>query len=252
MPTSTTTAVGNDASVLVSPEALESNLFHHLATTAALDDLHATLLASLQRAGWTERVRALSLELLRAGRCECFDDVVEAVVALAEGRSHPAVTAENTDHDGLNGVHNDPEPDALPFENIDVRIPRGVAEQGVKTIKEALREVIVIEDDGDAAELDGGERSQAGAGTAPTKKKEKEPGDNNENIPHTTKPEKTKPAKSLTGVSNSKNFGLGKEALAARLPVKSGESGPIKKPTKERKPKASSKDTKLSQVRVDS
>jgi hypothetical protein len=247
MPTSTTTAVGNDASVL-SPEALESTLFHHLSTTAALDDLHATLLASLQRAGWTEKVRTLSLELLRAGRCECFDEVVEAVVALAEGRSHPAVTAEDTDHDGPpNGVHNDPDLDA-PFENIDVRIPRGVVEQGVKTIKEALRDIVVLEDDGDVAEPDGGEKSQAG--TASVKKKEKEPGDN-ENTTH-TKQEKAKSGKSLTGVSNSKNFGPGKEALAARLPVKNGESGPIKKSTKERKPKAPGKDTKPSQVRVDS
>jgi hypothetical protein len=80
------------------------------------------------------------------------------------------------------------------------------------------------------------------------KKKEKEPGDNE--TPMQIKQEKAKPGKNLTGVSNSKNFGPGKD-LAARLPMKNGESGPIKKSAKERKPKASNKDTKPSQVRVE-
>ncbi|PGH13850.1 hypothetical protein AJ79_03418 [Helicocarpus griseus UAMH5409] len=54
-------------------------------TTNTLEDLHTTLLSSLQRAGWTERVRGIALELLRAGHCDRFEEVVDTVVALASG-----------------------------------------------------------------------------------------------------------------------------------------------------------------------
>ncbi|EEH09884.1 predicted protein [Histoplasma capsulatum G186AR] len=51
--------------------------------TTVLEDLHASLLSSLQRCGWTEQVRGLALELLRAGHCSRFEEVVDTVVALA-------------------------------------------------------------------------------------------------------------------------------------------------------------------------
>lgn len=35
------------------------------------------------------------------------------------------------------------------FENVDVRIPRAVVDEGVRAIKKALREVVDIEDDSD-------------------------------------------------------------------------------------------------------
>jgi hypothetical protein len=37
----------------------------------------------LARLGWTEKVTTLATELLRAGRCETFDDVMAAVLASA-------------------------------------------------------------------------------------------------------------------------------------------------------------------------
>ncbi|KAL2011344.1 hypothetical protein VTN00DRAFT_4062 [Thermoascus crustaceus] len=157
-----------------SPETLESSLITHLASTSALEDLHATLLASLQRAGWTERIRTLSLELLRAGRCERFDDVVDTVVALAEGRTHPAVMSNNNNNNGdgdgssMNGggdSDRDRDADAF-FENVDVRIPRAVVDEGVKAIKEALREVVVIDDDSDGE--GGGDVQEEGKGAVKT------------------------------------------------------------------------------------
>lgn len=115
--------------------------------------------------GWTEKIRKLSLELLRAGRCERFDEVVDAVVALAEGREHPAVPLENNNHnnngvgDGEgqhnnhnhngNGNGNNSDSDANAFfGNVDVRVPSSVVEQGVRAIKEVLGDIVVIEDDG--------------------------------------------------------------------------------------------------------
>lgn len=178
MPTTTEPASAPSSSLseteptTTSPESLESSLITHLASTSALEDLHATLLASLQRAGWTERVRTLSLELLRAGRCERFDDVVDTVVALAEGRTHPAVMSNNHSNNGdgdgssmHGGGGGGADADAF-FENVDVRIPRAVVDEGVKAIKEALREVVVIEDDSDGE--DGGDAQEEGKGAVKT------------------------------------------------------------------------------------
>ncbi|PGH03592.1 hypothetical protein GX51_04018 [Blastomyces parvus] len=53
--------------------------------TTVLEDLHASLLSSLQRCGWTEQVRGLALDLLRGGHCDRFEEVVDTVVALATG-----------------------------------------------------------------------------------------------------------------------------------------------------------------------
>ncbi|KAL4944401.1 hypothetical protein BDV06DRAFT_187531 [Aspergillus oleicola] len=174
---------------------LETDLLGHLATTHALEDLHSTLLSTLQRLGWTEKIRRLSTELLRANRCERFDDVLEAVVASAQGRSHPFLSDEggegqNGEVEGVDGNGNS----GYSFENADVRIPTVVVEQGVRAIKDCLREVVVLEDDEGAgntggggksniaAEVGGGEGSsgkgtgtkrQANGDTSPTKKADK-------------------------------------------------------------------------------
>jgi hypothetical protein len=162
---SSSTTATTTAGALSSPEATSGSLIssssivdtdtlllHHLTQTSALEDLHANLLSSLQRTGWTERVRNLSLQLLRAGKCDHFDDMFEAVVALAEGRPLPAST--NNDHYDKNNVNSLYKGDARDteleqfFDTIDVRIPSSVVEQGVKQIKEALRPIIELEDDG--------------------------------------------------------------------------------------------------------
>ncbi|KAB8069514.1 hypothetical protein BDV29DRAFT_48303 [Aspergillus leporis] len=156
-----------------SPESLESDLLAHLASTTALEDLHTTLLCSLQRVGWTEKIRKLSLELMRAGRCERFDDVVEAVVASAEGRKHPVLAGlDTTTEDDRNNYNGDGDGDGY-FEKVDVRIPQAVVEQGVRAIKEVLREVVVMDDDSDL--LDGhhdggdGRRQEGATETKPSK-----------------------------------------------------------------------------------
>lgn len=58
--------------------------------------------------GWTEKIRTLSLELLRAGRCERFDEVVDAVIASAECRPHPAfdLTNQNPTNNAANVTSN--------------------------------------------------------------------------------------------------------------------------------------------------
>ncbi|GIJ97993.1 hypothetical protein Aspvir_000101 [Aspergillus viridinutans] len=201
MPSTTSPPPSNTSSPsspnTLTPETLETDLLTHLASTTALEDLHATLLSSLQRLGWTEKIRKLSLELLRAGRCERFDDVVEAVVASAAGIKPPSAAAQNGNGKS-NSNHS--EDDWAELDEVDVRIPKAVVEQGVRAIKEVLREVIVIEDDPDlnalhqsehvseskgSLEAEGekekskisksGESSVKNGDTSPTKKTEKKP-----------------------------------------------------------------------------
>ena len=147
------------------PDALESDLLTKLSATSALKDLQETLLTSLHRVGWTERITGLATELLRAGRCETFDDVMEAVVASAEGRSHPALGAKysaqngegngtqdsqrngTTTGDSTNNYENVPYDPAKYIEEVDVRIPQTVVEEGVRGLKDILREMVDLEDD---------------------------------------------------------------------------------------------------------
>lgn len=145
------------------PTTLETDLLTHLANTTTLEDLHSTLLSSLQRTGWTERIRKLATELLRAGRCERFDQVVDAVVATAEGRipSSSSLFLDQSDYAHNHQYDHDHDPENGGGEDIDVRIPSAVVEQGVRAIKEVLREVAVRDDESDL--LDGSEDGSSGS-----------------------------------------------------------------------------------------
>ncbi|RDW79151.1 uncharacterized protein DSM5745_06003 [Aspergillus mulundensis] len=170
MPSSPTSS--NVSAQPLNSSDLESDLLNHLASTHALDDLHTNLLSTLQRLGWTEKIRRLSTELLRANRCERFDDVVEAVVASAQGRSHPFLVdsdSENSSGARANHTHNaNGDVDGVEgnggysFENADVRIPSVVVEQGYRAIKDLLREVVILEDEGDGAGSSSGPTSSSG------------------------------------------------------------------------------------------
>lgn len=204
MPSDTSTTI-------MSPETLEADLYTHLLDTSALEDLHANLLSSLQRSGWTERIRNLSLELLRAGRCDHFDDMVDAVVALASGRTHPAVHLPEDDDDRVNGEGHDPDFEAF-FENVDVKIPASVVDQGVKAIKDALRPIAIIEEDGDEDEQQAKKDSAAPVIGVP---------------------------------DNNKKAGKVKESTTGTR-VKNGDVSPAKKAVKHKKPKTGAKDAKPS------
>ncbi|KAJ5568077.1 hypothetical protein N7450_010563 [Penicillium hetheringtonii] len=152
------------AGTSATPNALESDLLTKLSATSALEDLQETLLGSLHRAGWTERVTSLATELLRAGRCETFDDVMDAVVASAEGRSHPALGAKDTEQNGNSTPQwdergqikcgnakkeseNQPYDPVKYIEEVDVRIPDTVVDEGVRGLKDILREMVDLEDE---------------------------------------------------------------------------------------------------------
>lgn len=138
------------------PDALESDLLVKLSASCALEDLQETLLGSLHRLGWTDKVTTLATELLRAGRCETFDDVMAAVLASAEGRSHPALGAKATNGEktsngtketnGTKKGNKDHPYDPLKYiEEVDIRIPETVVDEGVRGLKDIIREVADLE-----------------------------------------------------------------------------------------------------------
>lgn len=55
-------------------------LISHLRQTNAISDLSSLLTDSLARTGWTDRVQALALELLRNGSCDTFPELLEEVL----------------------------------------------------------------------------------------------------------------------------------------------------------------------------
>ncbi|KAL2444131.1 hypothetical protein ABEF95_015124 [Exophiala dermatitidis] len=156
------------------PPATSQALIAHLRATGSIGDLSAVLADSLARTGWTDRVRALSLELLRNGSCDTFPELMSEV--LRRARIPKSSSAENNTNNkntnanakngtttttngtagttnGLNGnqaIALSKEwsggPDGLP----DVSIPEAAVEVGVDFLKERIKDAVEpVDDDSD-------------------------------------------------------------------------------------------------------
>ncbi|KAE8555753.1 hypothetical protein EYB25_000451 [Talaromyces marneffei] len=87
--------------------------------------------------------------------------MVDVVVTLAAGQTHPVVPEANNNnttngHDKgsvTNGASNAANSESF-FRDIDVRIPKEIVEQGVRSLKDSLRSFATIEDDDDGPEAD--------------------------------------------------------------------------------------------------
>lgn len=85
--------------------------------------------------------------------------MVDVVVTLATGQTHPVVPEANNSTNGhdkggaTNGVSNATTSESF-FRDIDVRIPKEIVEQGVRSLKDSLRSFATIEDDDDGPEVD--------------------------------------------------------------------------------------------------
>ena len=146
-------------------------LVEHLrAKTNTIPELRNLLSDSLARTGWTDRVRALTLELLRSGKYDTFPEVFEEVLHRCKvprdaeikseeptsktgGKTVPGHSHKDKDSDasmnanGNNGAIAVREgwfgPDGLP----DVKIPVATVEAGVEFLKEKVRDAVEFEDD---------------------------------------------------------------------------------------------------------
>ncbi|ETN41900.1 uncharacterized protein HMPREF1541_03839 [Cyphellophora europaea CBS 101466] len=160
------------------PTATQRALISHLRTTNALPDLSAQLADSLARTGWTDRVRALSLELLRNGSCDTFPELMEEVMRRAKiprdnsSNGNGSASTNGTQTGGAaaqaNGTGTSTPtasqgaaagasqgaivvskewsggPDGLP----DIRIPEATVEVGVDFLKDRIKDVVEVEEGG--------------------------------------------------------------------------------------------------------
>ena len=126
------------SSSLLNPEhsSLPSNtrnaLLSHLQDTAAISRLDSLLVDSLSRAGWTERVYGLALELLRSGDCTNLSEVLEQITQRACKGVGVTNGAVNEDIAGEYG------------RNTDVRIPKETVERSVKFLRDEIEGVIEV------------------------------------------------------------------------------------------------------------
>ena len=158
---------GNKISIPVSltaesprlPSESQQALIRHLQQTDSLRDLSSTLSDSLARSGWTDRVKALSLELLRNGSCSTFPELMNEVMRratipkAANGTSSTNTGSQSNDTSTptqLNGAGSivlskewTSGPDGMP----DVRVPENVVETGVEFLKEKIKDVTEPVDD---------------------------------------------------------------------------------------------------------
>jgi len=161
------------------PPLTSQLLVSHLRSqTNTIPDLQNLLSDSLARTGWTDRVRALALELLRSGKCESFPELFEEVLHRAKvprdaelkqeekeptsrtgGKTIPGQPHKDRDVDGTstptsaqNAINGNGAiairegwfgPDGLP----DVKIPVATVETGVDFLKERVRDVVEVVDD---------------------------------------------------------------------------------------------------------
>ncbi|KAK4936289.1 hypothetical protein LTR10_022817 [Elasticomyces elasticus] len=143
------------------PPPTSQALIAHLRATGDISSLSGILSDSLARTGWTDRVRALSLELLRNGTCDTFPELMSEVLRRAKIPRNPEPTttgttkkkdtqANGTAVNGNGAIVLSKEwsggPDGLP----DVRIPESVVATGVDFLKEKIKDVVEpVEDDSD-------------------------------------------------------------------------------------------------------
>ncbi|KAL9622196.1 MAG: hypothetical protein Q9160_003379 [Pyrenula sp. 1 TL-2023] len=112
-------------------------ILDHLTKKDNLAPLTALLETQLTKEGWKDRVRELSLELLRSGECQTYEQVMAEVVRRAGGG---AWGKEDADSKRIGGDR---------IDEIDVKVPKVAVEKGVKYVKASLRGAVeVVGEDG--------------------------------------------------------------------------------------------------------
>lgn len=143
------------------PPGTHAALLHYLKETGGLAELSAVLQDSLARSGWIDRVRALTLDLIRSGEAVTFPDLLNEV--LRRAKVGPAAPEKQTNGIGINGASEKTNgsqtngaiavgadwagPDGKP----NVRIPERAVEVGVELLREKIKDAVdIVEVDGDS------------------------------------------------------------------------------------------------------
>ena len=114
------------------PTNTRNALLSYLQDSTTIPRLNSLLTDSLARAGWSEKVHALSLELLRSGQCTSLGDVLEEVsrracqgLGAANGVANGEVSGDNS-------------------QSIDVRIPKETIERSVRFLRDEIEGVVEV------------------------------------------------------------------------------------------------------------
>jgi hypothetical protein len=160
------------------PHATHRALLLHLQSDpSTISQLQDTLTTSLASAGWTDRVRALALELLRSGTCTTFPELLTEVLRRAKipppaangqpptsteatGKKDAKETANSTSTKKGLALANGHAPTTviLPQGSYgtdgwpDVRIPLKTVEEGVEFLKAKVRDVVEVVEPEDVEE----------------------------------------------------------------------------------------------------
>lgn len=145
---------------------LRVRLISGLLSSGAIQNLNSTLLSSCQVTGWLDAVRDRAIQLLRSGECSTYEQVMAALQEESKGRGIEKTAAEKR----ANGYSNralanggqasdgeregaerdwreyDTDDGRVKEKRVDVTMPKKVIEDGKKFVKEALDQIVVIED----------------------------------------------------------------------------------------------------------
>jgi len=140
------------------PPGTHAALISYLKETRALTELSALLQDSLARSGWTDRVRALTLDLIRSGEAVTFPDLLHEVLRRAKvGPAAPEKqtngvgkdindAGEKTNSSQTNGAIVVGAEWAGPDGKPNVRIPAQAVEAGVEYLREKIKDAVEIID----------------------------------------------------------------------------------------------------------
>ena len=149
--------------------ALRKLLISGLLSSAAIETLHTTLLTSCQATGWLDAVKDRAVQLIRSGKCNTYEQVMAAlqeeskltVIERPAANGLSSGVLVNGNGDGASGGGrwgaegrwrengNAPNGGHVWEEEVDVTIPNQVIEDGKKFVKQALDQIVVIEESAD-------------------------------------------------------------------------------------------------------
>jgi hypothetical protein len=138
------------------PPRTHAALVNYLKETRSLTELSTVLQDALARSGWTDRVRALALDLIRSGEAVTFPDLLNEVLrrakvapAVPEKQKDGAAVETNGGDEKTNGSQTNGAivvgadwagPDGKP----NVRIPEHAVEVGVEFLREKIKDAVEI------------------------------------------------------------------------------------------------------------
>ena len=141
-------------------------LISGLLSSSAIQNLNSTLLSSCQVTGWLDAARDRAVQLLRSGECSTHEQVMAALQEESKGRAIEKPMTEKPANGYSNSIlatggqapsgeregkewnwrEYDRDGGHVKEKKVDVIMPKKVIEDGKKLVREALSQLVVIEE----------------------------------------------------------------------------------------------------------